>query len=67
MPMLEYQKMILEKVSFSAALFEKELRKTMLMLQKDERYHFRSWVLERFAHQYGDILRRCLTTSRIAS
>ena len=65
--MLEYQKMILEKVSFSAALFEKELRKTILMLQQDELHRFRSWVFERFAQQYGDILRRCLTTSRIAS
>ncbi|MGF1533502.1 MAG: hypothetical protein ACFCUI_07350 [Bernardetiaceae bacterium] len=67
MPMLEYQKMILQKVSFDRSLFEKELRKTILLLSRDERKAFVQWAIEHFADRYADILRRCLTTSRIAA
>lgn len=67
MPMLEYQKMILEKVSFDRSLFEKELRKTIMILTRDELKTFRVWVFRRFTDQYADILRRCFTTSRIAA
>ena len=56
--MLDYVKMILLKVSFSKALFEKELRKALKMLMPAEVPDFRSWCYEQFARVYRRVLKR---------
>lgn len=63
--MLEYQKMILQKVSFSKTLFEKELRKSIAQLSANEVVELRMWVLSQFGQLYSDVLRRCFATSRV--
>ncbi len=65
--MLEYQKMILKKVGQDRSLFERELKKTILMLDAIEFREFKKWVFQQFSTQYLDILQRCFTTSRIAA
>ncbi len=54
--MLEYTKTILQKVSFSPALFGKELRKSLKWLQKDEVHLLRSWCLVTFGDIYLEII-----------
>jgi len=54
--MLEYVKMILLKVSFNKALFEKELRKSLKMLVPAEVADFRSWCYQQFARIYRKVL-----------
>ena len=54
--MLEYTKTILQKVSFSPALFGKELKKSLRWLQKDEVYILRSWCLVTFGDLYLEII-----------
>lgn len=50
--MLEYSKMILQKVSFDRALFEKELRKAVKMLVGYDRQELQKWVVKNFGYQY---------------
>jgi hypothetical protein len=50
--MLEYTKLILEKVSFDRRLFEKELRKAIRYLIEPEVRELERWCLERFGLQY---------------
>lgn len=54
--MLEYTKTILHKVSFSPALFGKELKKSLNWLQKDEAYVLRTWCLLTFGDLYLEII-----------
>jgi len=56
--MLDYVKMILLKVSFNKALFEKELRKALKMLTRAEVPDFRSWCYQQFARIYRKVLKR---------
>ena len=56
--MLDYVKMILLKVSFNKALFEKELRKSLKMLMPAEVPDFRNWCYEQFARIYRKVLKR---------
>jgi len=56
--MLDYVKMILLKVSFNKALFEKELRKSLKMLLPAEVPDFRTWCYLQFARIYRKVLRR---------
>jgi hypothetical protein len=56
--MLDYVKMILLKVSFNKALFEKELRKALKVLMPDEVPDFRSWCYQQFARVYRKVLKR---------
>lgn len=63
--MLEYQKMIIQKVSFSKSLFEKELRKTIALLSSNEVFELRNWAISQFGQMYSDILQRCFATSRV--
>jgi hypothetical protein len=63
--MLEYQKMIIQKVSFSKTLFEKELRKTIALLTSNEVLELRNWAISQFGSLYSDILQRCFATSRV--
>jgi hypothetical protein len=46
--MLEYCKVILEKLSFSRDLFRKEYRKSFRYLNPEERILFRKWVRRKF-------------------
>ncbi len=50
--MLEYFKMILEKVSFDKLLFEKELRKALAQLKPTEREDLRRWCYVKFANYH---------------
>ena len=54
--MLEYVKLILDKVSFDSKLFEKELRKSMRMLVRTELETLRTWCYNRFSGSYSTIL-----------
>ncbi|WP_181304351.1 hypothetical protein [Rufibacter sp. XAAS-G3-1] len=54
--MLEYVKLILDKVSFDSGLFEKELRKNMRLLLDTELEMLRDWCYTRFADAYNPIL-----------
>jgi hypothetical protein len=54
--MLEYIKIILQKVSFDHLLFEKELRKAIRMLMPDENKKLRLWCYERFSSLHQPIL-----------
>ena len=56
--MLDYAKIILLKVSFNKALFEKELRKALKMLMPTEVPDFRSWCYQEFARVYRKVLKR---------
>ncbi len=54
--MLEYTKTILQKVSFSPALFGKELKKSINWLQKEEVNILRSWCIVTFGDLYLEII-----------
>jgi hypothetical protein len=54
--MLEYCKTVLQKVSFSPALFGKELRKSIKWIQKDEIFIFRAWCILTFGDIYLEII-----------
>lgn len=45
--MLEYFKIILDKVSFDRRLFKKEYRKSLLLLTPVEAYQLKQWWRER--------------------
>ena len=50
MTMLEYSKIILEKVSFDRRLFEKELKKALSQLMGTDRAELQQWVAARFGY-----------------
>jgi hypothetical protein len=50
--MLEYTKTILLKVSFDNLLFEKELRKGLRMLEREELWQLRTWCYDTFAEMH---------------
>jgi hypothetical protein len=56
--MLEYQMMILEKVSFDKSLFEKELRKSLSLLSTNDLLELRKWASACFGRQYPEVLRK---------
>lgn len=56
--MLEYAKIILQKVSFDALLFEKELRKALVELGKDEPSQLYTWCMDFFGDVYPDAIQR---------
>ena len=62
--MLEYIKMILQKVSFDKALFEKELRKAIKSLLPDEVKSLKAWCYEQFGSMYRIVLNRCFSRVR---
>jgi hypothetical protein len=61
--MLEYIKIILQKVSFDRRLFEKELRKAIRMLMPDEVKRLKAWCYERFSSVHLPVLNNCFTIS----
>jgi hypothetical protein len=54
--MLEYTKTILQKVSFSPALFAKELKKSMKWLKNDEVSALQSWCYLTFGDLYPEVI-----------
>ena len=56
--MLEYVKTILQKVSFSKYLFERELRKGLRYLLPAEVEEFRDWCYQMFGISHQPILNR---------
>lgn len=56
--MLDYVKIILLKVSFSKALFEKELRKAIQVILPAEVVDFRRWCYQQFSRIYRRVLKR---------
>jgi hypothetical protein len=46
--MLDFCKMIVERVSFSDVLFEKEVKKAFKQLSRDEIREFKAWLREKF-------------------
>lgn len=52
--MLEYSKLILEKVSFDTYLFQKELKKSLSFLSPEEINDLMVWVKLNFEGQYAD-------------
>ncbi|AMQ55596.1 hypothetical protein AO498_04207 [Algoriphagus sanaruensis] len=56
--MLEYVKTILQKVSFSKYLFERELKKGLRYLIPAELEEFRIWCYETFGRIHQPILNR---------
>ena len=59
--MLEYVKTILTKVSFDASLFEKELRKGIGLLIRDEVDELRRWCYATFQQEHQQVLQRCFS------
>ena len=61
--MLEYTKTILQKVSFSPYLFEKELRKSFRWLAGEERKALQAWCVITFGDIYYDIINNAFMAS----
>ncbi|AFK02062.1 hypothetical protein Emtol_0911 [Emticicia oligotrophica DSM 17448] len=66
MKMIEYVKLILEKVSFEKELFEKELKKGLKQLSLKEIKELRKWCYERFGSVYRGILNRTFRKVQIS-
>lgn len=64
--MLEYVKMILQKVSFDRQLFEKELKKALQTLVGDEVSQLKQWCYAQFGRMYRVVLNRCFSRARLA-
>ncbi len=56
--MIEYVKTILQKVSFSTYLFERELKKGLLYLMPAEIEEFSAWCYQMFGRSHQLILNR---------
>lgn len=56
--MIEYVKTILQKVSFSRLLFEKELRKGLQLILPHEFAEFRAWCYRTFGQTHQPVLNR---------
>ncbi len=56
--MIEYVKTILEKVSFSRYLFERELRKGLRLILPSEVQDFKDWCYTMFGKVHESILNR---------
>ena len=64
MTTLDYVKVILQKVSFDAKLFEKELRKAIKTLVIDEIKELRAWCSEQFGLMYNQLIEKCFSRMR---
>ena len=66
MKMLDYVKMILEKVSFESSLFEKELRKGIKLLAFREIRELKKWCYDKFGSIYRGILNRTFRRNQLS-
>lgn len=60
--MLEFSKKVLHKVSFDRSLFEKELRKALKWIKKEEQLIFKTWCLATFGGMYSDVIMKTFET-----
>ena len=58
-PPLTYVKLILAKVSFDAAIFQRELHKAVNRLLPHELSNLEQWCYRRFGDVYGALLDEC--------
>lgn len=56
--MLEYTKVILSKVSFDDTLFEKELKKGLRALEREDLLQLEQWCFEEFPDRHLPVLGR---------
>jgi hypothetical protein len=63
--MLEYFKVILQKVSFDHYLFEKELKKAIGRLISAELKELRDWCFTQFSPQFDLVLKDCFQGIRL--
>lgn len=56
--MLEYMKIVLQKVSFDTRLFEKELRKALRSLLPHEVSNLRDWCYASFGNAHAAVLNK---------
>jgi hypothetical protein len=56
--MLEYAKIILQKVSFDSQLFNKELYKAFYQLEKEEVVELYVWCVKSFGDVYPEIIQK---------
>ncbi len=56
--MIEYVKTILQKVSFSKYLFERELKKGLNLILPTELEEFRDWCYAMFGKVHNTVLNR---------
>lgn len=54
--MLKYTKTILQKVSFNRDLFNKELKKSLNWLRKEEVMVLKTWCVINFGAVYMDVI-----------
>ena len=54
--MLKYTKTVLQKVSFNKDLFNKELRKSLKWLKRDEVVILKTWCIINFGYIYSDVI-----------
>ncbi len=59
MHMLDYQKLILKKVSFNPELFRKELIKSKKYLSHSEKLALKKWCIEQFDAERLSIITDC--------
>ncbi|UTA70354.1 hypothetical protein MB380_07020 [Emticicia sp. 21SJ11W-3] len=64
--MLDYVKVILEKVSFESSLFEKELKKSLKLLSFREIRELRKWCYLKFGNIYRGILNKTFRRSQLS-
>lgn len=62
---LNYAKLILAKVSFNQALFEKELRKAIATLLPHEVEDLEDWCYSHFSDMYEAVLQDCFSKPSI--
>ncbi|MGB3849077.1 MAG: hypothetical protein WA958_03870 [Tunicatimonas sp.] len=62
-PSLTYVKLILAKVSFDAAIFQRELHKAVNVLLPHELSNLEQWCYRRFGHVYGTLLDECFRST----
>ncbi|RFS14322.1 hypothetical protein [Emticicia sp. C21] len=66
MKMLDYVKVILEKVSFESSLFEKELKKSLKLLSFREVRELRKWCYDKFGSIYRGILNKTFHRAQLS-
>ncbi len=54
--MLEHQKIIVKNVSHNKILFEKEIKKSLKWLDKNDLLAFNQWVVANLYDKYPDII-----------
>jgi hypothetical protein len=54
--MLEFSKLVLEKVSFDRKLFRKELVKSLRRIKSEDYLKLKLWCLATFGHEYKELI-----------